>query len=95
MNSQQGTVLQLSGWSPYLDSKLEDHPLLTTLTTKHQDVICYTQSLGHIHWNDLSNLKWNVRSPYRSGSLKTAARELTKYKSAIGEYRRSDGVKIV
>jgi hypothetical protein len=35
---------------------------------------------------------WNVRSLYRSGSLKTVARELGKYKLDL-VYRRSDGTR--
>jgi hypothetical protein len=36
---------------------------------------------------------WNVRSLYRSGSLKTVARELGKYKLDLVGYRRSDGTR--
>jgi hypothetical protein len=37
---------------------------------------------------------WNVRSLYRSGSLKTVARELGKYKLDLVGYRRSDWRKV-
>jgi hypothetical protein len=40
---------------------------------------------------------WNVRSLYRSGSFKTVARELGKYKldctETVRVYRRSDGTR--
>jgi hypothetical protein len=37
---------------------------------------------------------WNVRSLYRSGSLKMVARELGKYKLDLVGYRRSDWRKV-
>jgi hypothetical protein len=44
--------------------------------------------------NDMRFGTWNVRSLYRAGSLATVAQEIAKYKSDLGEYRRSDGAQV-
>jgi hypothetical protein len=59
--------------------------------------------LGRIIWNDLSKRKWalrfgtwNVRSPYRAGSLTAVARKITKYKVdlvRVQEVRWTGGTK--
>jgi hypothetical protein len=37
---------------------------------------------------------WNVRSFYRSGSLKTAVSKLAKYKVYLVGYNSSDGIRV-
>jgi hypothetical protein len=37
---------------------------------------------------------WNVKSLYRSGSLKAVSREVGKYKLDLWEYRKSDGTRV-
>jgi hypothetical protein len=63
---------------------------LTTLPRKTQyslRITIHHLGKGLITWQDLKHWKmdtrfgtWNVRSPYRSGSLKTVARDLGKHK---------------
>jgi len=44
---------------------------------------------------DIRFLTWNVRSLYRSGTLKTEATESTKYKiDLVGIYKRSNGTRV-
>jgi len=42
---------------------------------------------------DMGFCAWNVRSPYKSGSLTTAARELARCKLDLVGFRRLDGTK--
>jgi hypothetical protein len=37
---------------------------------------------------------WNVRSLYRAGWLMTVAKEISKYKLDLVEYRKSDGTEV-